>query len=82
MYLAKRARMLREDDNKKAREWTAGRLALIFRKTQLRCEEVFRAMVGRGFSDTIKLYGFGKMHATDWASGAILFSVGLLFLLM
>jgi cobalt/nickel transport system permease protein len=82
MYLAKRARMLREDDNKKAREWTAGRLALIFRKTQLRCEEVFRAMVGRGFSDSIKLYGFGKLRATDWASGAILFSVGLLFLLM
>ena len=81
MYLAKRARMLREDDNQKAREWTAGRLALIFRKTQLRCEEVFRAMVGRGFSDSIKLHGFGKMRATDWASGAILFSVGLLFLL-
>ena len=82
MYLAKRARMLREDDNKKAREWTAGRLALIFRKTQLRCEEVFRAMVGRGFSDTIKLYGFRKMKATDWASGAFLFSMGLLFLLI
>lgn len=82
MYLAKRARMLKEEDNKKAREWTAGRLALIFRKTQLRCEEVFRAMVGRGFSDSIKLYGFGKMRPTDWASGAILFSIGFLFLLM
>ena len=82
MYLAKRARMLREDDNKKAREWTAGRLALIFRKTQLRCEEVFRAMAGRGFSDSVKLYGFEKLGPTDWASGAILFSAGLLFLLM
>jgi len=82
MYLSKRARMLGEEDNKKAREWTAGRLALIFRKTQLRCEEVFRAMVGRGFSDSIKLYGFGKMRPMDWASGAILFSIGLLFLLM
>jgi len=82
MYLAKRARMLREDNNKKVREWTAGRVALVFRKTQLKCEEVFRAMVGRGFSDSIKLYGSGKMRTTDWASGAILFSVGLLFLLM
>ncbi len=82
MYLAKRARMLREDDNKKTREWTAGRLALIFRKTQIRCEEVFKAMVGRGFSDSIKLYAFGKMRATDWASGAILLSTGLLFLLI
>ncbi len=82
MYLAKRARMLREDDAKKAREWTAGRLALIFQKTRIRCEEVFRAMAGRGFSDSIKLYGFGKMHAVDWASGAVLFSIGLLFLWM
>ncbi len=82
MYLAKRARMLREENHKKAREWIAGRLALIFRKTHLRCEEVLRAMVGRGFSDTIKLYGLGKVPAADWASGAILFSIGLLFLLM
>jgi cobalt ECF transporter T component CbiQ len=82
MYLAKRARMLKGDDSQKAREWTAGRLALIFRRTQFRCEEVFRAMVGRGFSDTIKLYGFGKMGATDWMAGAILFSVGFLFLLV
>ncbi len=82
MYLAKKGRMIREDSNKKAREWIAGRLAFIFRKTQLRCEEVFRAMVGRGFSDTIKLYGFRRMHATDWASGAFLFSMGLLFLLI
>ena len=82
MCLAKRARLLREEVFKKAWDWPAGRLDLIFRKTQLRCEEVFRAMVGRGFSDSIKLYGFRKMCATDWASGAILFSVGLLFLLM
>ncbi len=82
MYLAKRARMLREEKNKRAREWIAGRLALMFRKTQLRCEEVYRAMIGRGFSDSIKLYGFGKMRARDWASGAVLFSIGFLFLLM
>jgi cobalt ECF transporter T component CbiQ len=82
MYLAKKGRMIREDSKKKAREWIAGRLAFIFRKTQLRGEEVFRAMVGRGFSDSIKLSGFRKMHTTDWASGAFLFSMGLLFLLI
>jgi cobalt ECF transporter T component CbiQ len=82
MYLAKKGRMIREDSNKKAREWIAGRLAFIFRKTQIRCEDVFRAMVGRGFSDTIKLYGFRKMRPMDWASGVFLFSMGLLFLLI
>jgi cobalt ECF transporter T component CbiQ len=82
MYLAKRGRMIREDSSKKAREWIAGRLAFMFRKTQLRCEDVFRAMLGKGFSDTIKLYGFRKMTTTDWASGAFLFFMGLLFLLL
>jgi len=82
MYLAKKGRMIREDSNKKAREWIVGRLAFTFKKTQLRCEEVFKAMVGRGFSDTIRLYGFGKMRTADWFSGAFLFSMGLLFLLI
>jgi cobalt ECF transporter T component CbiQ len=82
MHLAKKSRMVREVSNTEAREWIVGRLAFVFRKTQLRCEEVFRAMVGRGFSDTIKIYDFRKMHATDWASGAFLFSMGLLFLLI
>ena len=82
IYLAKRARMLRGDDSRKAREWTTGRLVLIFRRTQVRCEEVFKAMAARGFSDTIKLYGFKKIPRTDWATGAILFSAGILFLLV
>lgn len=82
MYLAKKSRMIREDSNKKAREWIAGRLAFIFKKTRLRCEEVFKAMVVRGFSDTIRVYGFRKMRTADWFSGAFLFSMGLLFLLM
>ncbi len=82
MYLAKRARMLRGDGSRRAREWTAGRLALIFQRTQVRCEEVSMAMAGRGFSDTIKLYRFKKIRPTDWAAGAILFCAGLLFLLV
>jgi cobalt/nickel transport system permease protein len=82
MHLAKKSRMVREVSNKKAREWIAGRLGFIFKKTQLRCEEVFKAMIGRGFSDTIRLYGLRKMNAVDWFSGVFLFSMGLLFLLI
>jgi cobalt ECF transporter T component CbiQ len=82
MHLAKKSRTVRELSHKEAREWIAGRIAFIFKKTRLRCEEVFKAMVGRGFSETIKFYGFRKMRARDWASGAFLFSMGLLFLLI
>jgi cobalt ECF transporter T component CbiQ len=82
MYLAKKSRMAREVSNTEAREWIAGRIGFIFRKTRLRCEEVFKAMIGRGFSDTIKLYGFKKMRTSDWYAGTFLLFIGVLFLLI
>lgn len=80
MHLAKKSRMLGEVTNNEARRWIAGRIAFMFRKTQQRCEDVFKAMLGKGFSDTIKLYGFRKMNNMDLAAGFVLFSAGVLFL--
>ncbi len=82
MFLAKKSRMIREARETREREWIAGRLAFLFKKTRLRCEEVFNAMMARGFSDTVRLYGFRKMRAADWLAGVFLFSIGLLFLLI
>jgi hypothetical protein len=39
-------------------------------------------MIGRGFSDNIKIYGVRKLNAQDWVTGVILFLVGILFLWM
>ena len=80
MHLAKKSRMTGGITTTEARKWIAGRIAFIFRKTQQRCEEVFKAMLGRGFSDTIKIYGFRKMNNLDLASGLFLFFAGVLFL--
>jgi len=80
MYLAKKSRMIREDSPEKAREWIAGRLAYIFRKTHRRGEDVFQAMVSRGFSDSIKIYGFKKFGLWDGLAGLSLFLIGILFL--
>jgi cobalt ECF transporter T component CbiQ len=82
MHLAKKSRIVRELNQAEAREWIAGRMAFIFRKTRLRCEEVFKAMIGRGFSDSIKFYGFGKMRIADWFATIFLFFAAILFLLM
>jgi energy-coupling factor transporter transmembrane protein EcfT len=82
MHLAKKSRMIREDSHAEAREWIAGRLVFIFRKTRLRCEELFTAMIARGFSGPIRLHGFRKMHTADWFSGIFLFAMGLLFLVI
>lgn len=80
MYLAKKSRTAVKINNRDARNWTAGRIAFMFRKTQQRCEDVFKAMLGRGFSDTIKLYDFRKLDGMDWIAGFFLFFAGMIFL--
>jgi len=82
MHLAKKSRVVRELNHAEAREWIAGRMAFIFRKSRLKCEEVFKAMIGRGFSDSIKFYGFGKMRRADWFAAIFLFFAAILFLFM
>ena len=82
MHLAKKSRIVRELSHREAREWISGRIAFIFRKTRLRCEEVFKAMIGRGFSDSVKFYGFRKMRTSDWFAAAFLFFAGILFLFL
>jgi len=82
MHLAKKNRIIRELSHTEAREWIVGRMAFIFRKARLRCEEVFKAMIGRGFSDSIKSYGLRKMRMADWYAAIFLFLAGFLFLLM
>ncbi|HUL29533.1 MAG TPA: energy-coupling factor transporter transmembrane component T [Thermodesulfobacteriota bacterium] len=82
MCLSKKSRVVRELSSAEAREWISGRMAFTFRKARLRCEEVYRAMLGRGFFDSIKFYGSRKMCRTDWCVAILLFSAGILFLLM
>jgi len=80
MHLAKKSRLAGEVNRSDARNWVAGRIAFIFRKTQLKCDDVFKAMIGRGFSGEIKLYQYQKIKGRDWIVGFFLFAIGSLFL--
>ncbi len=80
MHLAKKSRLAVKVNNAEARRWIAGRLAFLFQKSRLRCEEIFKAMLGRGFSNNIKFYGVKTLQTRDWVAGAVLFLFGLLFL--
>jgi cobalt/nickel transport system permease protein len=82
MHLAKKSRLVGQVSNAEARRWIAGRMAFVFRKTMLRCEEIFRAMLGRGFSGNIKIYSVKKLCARDWVTGVTFFLAGVLFLWM
>jgi cobalt/nickel transport system permease protein len=82
MYLAKKARLAGGNGRKEAREWIAGRIAFVFKKTQLECEEVFKAMNARGFSGDIRFYHHRNLTVRDWLSGLCLFAVCTGFLLI
>ncbi len=80
MHLAKKSRLIREIPRREGRGWIAGRIVLIFRKTRSRAEEVFKAMLCRGFSDSIRISETSKMRQRDWVTGAALFLAGCLLL--
>jgi cobalt ECF transporter T component CbiQ len=80
MHLAKKSRMVSGEGNKEAGRWAAGRIAFMFRKTQQRCDDMFKAMLCRGFSDNIRLYGFKKPGSLDWSAGIFFFCAGIIFL--
>jgi len=82
MHLAKKSRLVGQVSNAEARRWVAGRIAVMLKKTRMRCEEVFKAMLGRGFSDDIKICTVNKLRMRDWCAGITFFSVGILFLWM
>lgn len=82
MHLAKKSRLARQVNNAEARRWIAGRMVFIFKKTQLRCEEIFKAMLGRGFANQIMICGVRKLQARDWAASVTFSLVGALFLWM
>jgi cobalt/nickel transport system permease protein len=82
MHLAKKSRLLGQVGNDEARRWIAGRMAFIFKKIMLKCEEIFKAMLSRGFSEDIRIYGQRKLQTRDIGTGAVFFLIGVLLLWM
>lgn len=80
IHLAKKSRLVGGISDAEARRWVAGRIGVIFRKSQLRSEEIYKAIRARGFSGDVRIYGGGRLSRRDWATGMALFAVGFLFL--
>ncbi|MCC7265510.1 MAG: hypothetical protein IT369_23640 [Candidatus Latescibacteria bacterium] len=77
MYLAQKSRTVAVSAAQ-GRVWVAGRMAFLFRKTQYRYEEVFKAMVARGFAGEITSYAPRQLRPMDWLAGTVLLGAGLL----
>jgi energy-coupling factor transporter transmembrane protein EcfT len=82
MYLARKSRLVGMVKNDEARMWIAGRIVFMFRKTMARYEEVYSAMVARGFCEEVKLSEFGALSRVDRYSGSFFLIAGIVFLWM
>lgn len=82
MFLAKKSRLAVPSGNTEARGWITGRIAYIFRRSRIRCEDIFKAMLSRGFADEVRIYQFRSLSGLDWLTGICFFITGMLFLWM
>jgi cobalt/nickel transport system permease protein len=82
MHRAKKSRLISQVTSTDARKWVSGRMGFMFQKTRIRCEEIFKAMLSRGFSEEVKLYGSGKVGRHDVVTGFMLVIAGIFFLYM
>jgi len=57
MHLSLKARSLKQIDIKRARHWIASRISFLFKRSVRMSEEVYLAMLARGYSGEIKKYG-------------------------
>jgi energy-coupling factor transporter transmembrane protein EcfT len=64
------------------RSWVASRIALMFKRSQIRFEDVYKAMNSRGFSGMVKSTDFRRFRAFDGFIGGLLFGAGILFLII
>ncbi|HOT46122.1 MAG TPA: cobalt ECF transporter T component CbiQ [Spirochaetota bacterium] len=76
MYLAMKSRLVGSIDSGTIRELIAGRIFFIFKKSQMRYEETYRAMVSRGFTGDIEFYSFRVFSARDVIAGFLLAAAG------
>ncbi|MBF0559856.1 MAG: cobalt ECF transporter T component CbiQ [Nitrospirae bacterium] len=82
LYLAKKGRLARRTSGADGRKWVAGRMAFIFRKTQMRCEDVFSAMQARGFSDDVRFYGCRILESRDLVFVSVIGLAGLVVIFL
>jgi cobalt/nickel transport system permease protein len=81
-HLAMKSRMVSPFMKNRARLWIADRMAYFYRRTHQTCDEVFGAMVSRGFTGEVRLVGSAPLSRKDWLAGSALLAVWLIIILL
>lgn len=57
MHMGLKSRLINDFDRKKAREWISSRIGFLFKRSIKMSEDVYMAMIARGYTGEIKKYG-------------------------
>jgi len=81
MHLAMKSRVVSALLRRDARVWATGRMAYIYKRSHQTCEEVFQAMLSRGFTSEVRLAGPHRFSGVDRIVGAVLMAVWAVIIL-
>ncbi len=76
MHLAVMARLGMRLHSGEARHWASGRMAALFIRSREQCEELYKAMLARGFRGEVRLRSAGRLGISDLI--AALFAAALI----
>lgn len=82
MHLAMKSRLLSPVPRNDARVWASGRMVYVYRKTHQACEDVFGAMLSRGFTGEVRLPRSRPLNRLDWLVGSGLLAVWIIIALL
>ena len=57
MHIGLKSRLIKAFKKKRAREWISSRIGFLFRRSIKMSEDVYMAMIARGYTGEIKKYG-------------------------
>lgn len=74
MHLARKSRVIKQSSKDEIRAWTASRLAVIFKRSVAMADDVYLALVSRGFTGEIKTMENHEIQKRDYLwIGIVLF---------
>ena len=82
MYRAKKARLVLGTSASEFRQWSAGRMVTVFRRTERRVDDIYRAMLSRGFSGELRLLAGHALKPLDMVGAVVLTFIVLAALLV
>ncbi|MDP2953737.1 MAG: cobalt ECF transporter T component CbiQ [Chloroflexota bacterium] len=82
MFLARRSRTVGQMSGGENRRWIATSASTLLAKSYHLSQEVYLAMLSRGFQGEAKMLGTFRLKPSDWLWGATLLALALLAILM